>query len=958
MKRLFLPTIFVLICLCSNAQNGNFIFLTSTGKLYSVNVDSKADTFGVPQPITILPKKTPYTKAFSIALNKDSIYLSESNGTLWSGYYNKSTLTVTINPKSIYKFPNTKSYGLTVDSKGIIYAGDGTFVDIYDPSLPANKQPASIVLKNNKGTLWSCGGDMIFWGGNLYETVENAAATIQGIIKINLTKGATQDTLFSFDPNKKIFGISSVNVPCKNNQTFALSDDGNVYPIDLYTNTLSPTPFTDNTYTTNTIVKYLGGNFTIYDAASVAEGGVAQRPTPPANPVTPNNICIGQPFAFSVGINDPTNDVLHWFTPPNIPPSNNNFSLTTPIVDVNKVGSTKYLITEFNNSNGCESDTVSIVVNVHPYPTKPVITASVDTVCNASASTLTITTASQTSGASYQWANALGNVGTNSTTYSATATNAYAVKATAFGCSTASDSVKIKVLNSNIIYSGNPFCNNGTASVTQTGDNEGGVYSASSSDLILDSKTGQLDLAKSKPGTYTVTYTLNGTAYTCPYTTSVTINASSTSSNMASICQGGSYTFNGTTYTTAGTYTAKLTNSKGCDSVATLVLSVKQPTSSTTSITICPAGLPYTWNGQSYAAAGTFLVHLTNNDGCDSAATLVLSVTPTLTSTTNISVCSLPYNWNGTAYTAVGTYTFKTNSSAGCDSIATLVLSLKAGTSSTTNMSICPSSLPYTWNGATYSTIGTYIAHLTNSEGCDSAATLVLSLKAGTTSTTPVSICANSFPYTWNGIAYNTAGTYTIHLTNSIGCDSAATLVLSVTPKASVDAITGPSAVELHQSIDLDDATTGGVWSITPTTVATIDNNGKVTGVALGTATVSYTIPSATCGSDTAYHTITVSSQEVFIPNLFSPNGDKNGNDVFYVRGIGAAYSNVSLTIFDSWGNKIFDAPNGKLNDATVGWKGDYKNKPQPPGAYVYVVKLTLPTGGTVTKKGIINLIR
>ncbi len=905
MKRLLLPTLLSLLGLCSYAQNGNFIFLTSTGKLYSVNVDSKADTFGVPQPITILPQKTPYSKAFSVALNKDSIYISESNGTLWSGYYNKSTLTVKMNSKSIYKFPNTKSYGLTVDNKGIIYSGDGSYIDIYNPSLPANKQPASISTINSKGTAWSCGGDLIFWGGSLYETVENAKGTIQGLLKVNMKAGATQDTLFSFDANLKIYGISSVNVPCKNNQTFALSDDGNVYPMDLYKNTISSVPFKDRNYKKNSIVTYIGGtSFTIYDAASIAEGGVAQQPTPPANPVTPNDICVGQPFAFSVGINDPTNDVLHWFTPPNTPMTTNIFSLTTPIVDVNKVGSTRYLITEFNNSNGCESDTVSILVNVHPYPTKPVITASLDTVCNGSSSTLTITNTTQTSGATYQWANAQGDVGTNSTIYSATATNAYAVKATAFGCSTASDSVKIKVLNSSISYFGNPFCNNGTASVTQVGDNEGGTYAASSADLIIDTKTGQIDLAKSKPSTYTVTYTLSGTTYNCPYTTSVTINASSTSSTTASICQGGSYTFNGTAYTTAGTYTAKLVNSKGCDSIATLVLTVKQPSSSSTSITVCPAGLPYKWNGQNYAAVGTYLVHLTNNDGCDSAATLVLSVTPTLTSTTNISVCSLPYNWNGTAYTAVGTYTFKLTSSAGCDSIATLVLSLKAGT----------------------------------------------------TSSTPVSICANAFPYVWNGQSYTAAGNYTIHLTNSIGCDSAATLVLTVTPKAKVDVITGPSEVELNQSISLADATSGGAWSITPTSIATIDNNGKVTGVALGTATVSYTIPNAACGSDTAHYPITVSSQQVFIPNLFSPNGDTQ-NDQFYVRGVSSAYKNVTLTIFDSWGSILFQS-SGNLNDPNNGWKGDYKGKPQPPGAYVYIAKLTLTSGGTVTKKGIINLIR
>jgi gliding motility-associated-like protein len=65
----------------------------------------------------------------------------------------------------------------------------------------------------------------------------------------------------------------------------------------------------------------------------------------------------------------------------------------------------------------------------------------------------------------------------------------------------------------------------------------------------------------------------------------------------------------------------------------------------------------------------------------------------------------------------------------------------------------------------------------------------------------------------------------------------------------------------------------------------------------------------------------------------------------------------VQLIIFDSWGSKLFEST-GNLNDASIGWDGQYKGKPQPVGAYVYIVKLTSVSGETTTKKGIINLIR
>ncbi len=49
-------------------------------------------------------------------------------------------------------------------------------------------------------------------------------------------------------------------------------------------------------------------------------------------------------------------------------------------------------------------------------------------------------------------------------------------------------------------------------------------------------------------------------------------------------------------------------------------------------------------------------------------------------------------------------------------------------TSSTTNLSIPSASLPYTWNGLTFNNSGSQTATLTNAKGCDSAATLNLTI--------------------------------------------------------------------------------------------------------------------------------------------------------------------------------------------------------------------------------------
>src|SRR5207237_723395 len=148
----------------------------------------------------------------------------------------------------------------------------------------------------------------------------------------------------------------------------------------------------------------------------------------------------------------------------------------------------------------------------------------------------------------------------------------------------------------------------------------------------------------------------------------------------------------------------------------------------------------------------------------------------------NISVCAatLPYVWNGTSYNGGGSYIFHTTNAAGCDSAATLNLTILNETTSITNISVCAATLPYVWNGTSYNGEGSYVFHTTNAACCDSAATLNLTILNETTCITNISVCAATLPYVWNGASYNGGGSYVFHTTNAAGCDSAATLNLTI----------------------------------------------------------------------------------------------------------------------------------------------------------------------------------
>jgi hypothetical protein len=192
-------------------------------------------------------------------------------------------------------------------------------------------------------------------------------------------------------------------------------------------------------------------------------------------------------------------------------------------------------------------------------------------------------------------------------------------------------------------------------------------------------------------------------------------------------------------------------------------------TSSTTVIS-CDA---YTWNGTTYTSSGSYDYVTVNSNGCDSTATLNLTINGSTTSTINVTTCG-GYMFNGSVYFQSGAYTYTTTNVSGCDSTVTLNLTINNATSSNIGVTECDS---YIWNGTTYTSSGVYSFHTTNAAGCDSTATLALVIFNSTTSTIDVTI-PNT--YTWNGTTYTSSGVYTWLGTNAAGCDSTATLNLTI----------------------------------------------------------------------------------------------------------------------------------------------------------------------------------
>ena len=267
-------------------------------------------------------------------------------------------------------------------------------------------------------------------------------------------------------------------------------------------------------------------------------------------------------------------------------------------------------------------------------------------------------------------------------------------------------------------------------------------------------------------------------------TLNLTILPASSSTTTISNCNDYTWPANGTTYNTSGNYDVTLVNSLGCDSIATLDLTILNTTSSTTNLTECNS---YVWaaNGNTYTNSGLYSVSLTNAEGCDSTANLNLTITQS-TSGTEVATNCIDYTWsaNGTTYNSSGMYNATLMNAQGCDSLVTLDLTINSAYNEVQNIGSCT---PYLWpaNGNTYSVTGTDVANLTSISGCDSTVTLNFTLSATSSSSENVISCGD---YIWptTGLTYNTGGSYNVTLLGGSGCDSIVTLNLTIaTPTVS-----------------------------------------------------------------------------------------------------------------------------------------------------------------------------
>lgn len=331
------------------------------------------------------------------------------------------------------------------------------------------------------------------------------------------------------------------------------------------------------------------------------------------------------------------------------------------------------------------------------------------------------------------------------------------------------------------------------------------------------------------------TQTTNGTYYEIisnPLCTTKTVNLTiiqppNTITQNVTECDSYTWPINGQTYTQSGTHSHTVGGgaSNGCDQDYVLNLTINSSDDIYTDITACA---PYIWatNNQSYSQSGTYSTVLTDGNGCEYTSYLNLNIVPNNTTQQSTVVECFDYTWpvNGQTYTTTGTYTFVQNLGSGCIINYSLNLTILNGSQNLTFNETATGS--YTWLGNIYYCSGTYTQSFTQN-GCTFNGTLNLTINNSVYSVENKTECDSYFwdlnqntytssgyythpfvidgcnsnkaldliinnsttsinnetaddSYTWNGVTYYCSGTYSVTLTNSVGCDSTASLNLNL----------------------------------------------------------------------------------------------------------------------------------------------------------------------------------
>ncbi len=218
-----------------------------------------------------------------------------------------------------------------------------------------------------------------------------------------------------------------------------------------------------------------------------------------------------------------------------------------------------------------------------------------------------------------------------------------------------------------------------------------------------------------------------------------------------------------------------------------------------------------------------------------------------------------------------------------------------------------------------------------------------------------------SNPNGYNPVAYPLqTTTYTATLNDSVGCFSGtANITVHVKSLPAVNA-GADSTYPYDTPFSLNPTYSSNVASYlwTPTDSLNCNTCANPTGVSWATTTyvVTATSDSGCIARDSVTIFVQCKDSYIYMPTAFTPNND-GLNDYYYplTRGIKTI---VRFSIYNRFGQLVYEARNFSPNEKSFGWNGRLKSQDQHSQVFVYYIEAICDVGDTVYKKGSFVLLR
>ncbi len=654
--------------------------------------------------------------------------------------------------------------------------------------------------------------------------------------------------------------------------------------------------------------------------------------------------------------------------------------------------------------SGCAStaSTVGVTVNPAPIATPGAVST---TICSGDDIELT---SNLVSGATYSWTGPNGFTSSDQNpTINGAGVNAdgtYSLTITVGSCSSSTETVDITVNETPTITANavsTDVCEGDDIELT-AGTLTGATYSWTGPNGFTSADQNPIitGTTSAEDGTYTLIVTANGcSSASSDVTVTVNLPASLTVVGTDISCNGltdgeatvtpigtgpysfswspGSATSQTATGLTDGTYTVEVTDGNGCISSETVTITQPTAIALTTSATASQCSVDdgtgtvtatggegtytYDWTPSSQTTAtatgigaGIYDVEVTDGNGCSETASVTVPSLngPALSVVDQQNVSCFGANDGSAEIEATGgtpNYTYDWSPNGGSAPLAT---------------GLSP---------------GTYTVEVTDDGGCTAIETIEITepnaiqvteiigdtdcgTNNGSISVTP-SGGTPSYSYEWTPNAGNTAsisnlgaGTYALTITDDNGCEVTSNYTVFASGVLPVD-ITPPTAtIDAGESVDLDviigAGVTGENYSWSPSNGLSCVNCPNPIASPDSTTTYYVTVTTADGCSSTDSVVIFVDQPcpELFVPTVFSPNGDGN-NDMYCIYG--GCIDVFTLEIYNRWGELIFTT-----NDLEQCWDGTQKGDPVNTGTYVFKLNLTKTDGEVIQQTGNVNVVR